>query len=154
MNCQAFVLHNNEICYNNLMMDTRERWYEYINQKFFEWRGNTRKTITEFAEWFGMSQGQLSQYMRRNGRIPTGQTVVNRFAKRLGIEVYEVLDIPVPDDSILLLPEPMLSIAREIRETLAEKYITEDAPEAAVLVNEILKKHGYKRTTTSDDPSE
>jgi hypothetical protein len=135
-------------------MDNREKWYEYINRKYIDWRGDTRKTISEFAEWLDFSQGQLSQYMRRGGRIPAGQTVINRFARRFGVEVYEVLEISVPDDSMLLLPEPMRTIAREIRETLAAKYIPEDAPEAGEVVDEILKKHGYSLTSTRDEPSE
>lgn len=132
----------------------RERWYEYINQKYIEFRGNTRATISEFAEWLNMPQGQVSLYMKKGGRIPAGQTVINRFARRFGVEVYEVLGIPVPDDSMLLLPEPMRTIAREIRETLAAKYIPEDAPEAGEVVDEILKKHGYNLISTRDEPSE
>lgn len=154
MKCQAFVCHNFEIRYNGVVMNNRDEWYEYINQKYYDWRGDTRKTISEFAEWLNFSQGQLSQYMRKDGRIPTGQTVINRFARRFGVEIYEVLGIPVPDDSMLLLPEPMRTIAREIRDTLAAKYIPEDAPEAGEVVDEILKKHGYNLTTISDDPSE
>lgn len=133
----------------------RNRWFEYINQKYIEWRGETRKTISEFADWLEFSQGQLSMYMnQKSGAVPMKQSVINRFARRFGMEVYEVLGIPVPDDSILLLPEPMRSIAREIRETLAEKYIPEDATEAGEVVDEILKKHGYNLTSISDEPSE
>lgn len=136
------------------MKTTRERWYEFINQKYFDWRGNTRKTISEFADWLGMPQGQLSQYMRKGGRIPTGQTVINRLSRRYGAEIYEVLGIPVPDDSLLLLPEPLRSIAGEIRDTLAEKQIAEDSPAAGLLVDEILKKYGYSLTSIVEDPSE
>jgi hypothetical protein len=132
----------------------RDKWYEYINQKFFDWRGNTRKTISEFADWLEMPQGQLSQYMRKGGRVPTGQTVIERFVRRFGIEVYEILEIPVPRDSTLLLPEPARSIADEIIKTLLEKNIAPDDPEAGLLFIEIFKEHGFTLTDISNNPSE
>ena len=153
--CQAFVYHNADIRYNEFMdYDVREAWYEFINDAYVQFRGNTRATITDFAKWIDIPQAQMSQYMTKGGKLPKQQQMVNKFVRRLGVKVYEVLQQPVPDDSLLLLPEPMRTIAREIRETLAAKYIPEDAPEAGEVVDDILKKHGYNLISTRDEPSE
>jgi hypothetical protein len=132
--------------------DIRDRWYEFSNRAFIEWRGETRKTITDFAEWLGISQPLLSQQMRKGGAVPRVQRVINAWASKYGLQVYEVLGLSVPDDSMLLLPEPMRSIAREIRATLAEKHIVEESPEAGKVVDEILKKYGYSLTSIKDEP--
>ena len=120
-----------------------ENWYEYINHEYYAFRGESRKTISDFAEWFGLPQGQLSQYMKKGGKIPNGLTVINKFVKRLGTKVYEVLEISGPDLGIDALPEPLRSITHEVRETLAEYKGAGDSPEADNLIEEIMKKHGY-----------
>ncbi|PKO03080.1 MAG: hypothetical protein CVU43_04675 [Chloroflexi bacterium HGW-Chloroflexi-5] len=127
-----------------------ENWYTYINHEYYLFRGETRKTISDFADWFDMPQGQLSQYMKKGGRVPQGLTVINRFAKKLGPKVYEVLNLPVPSDPIDSLPEPVRSIAFEIRETLAEYKVAGDSPKALEIQEEILKKYGYDVISKND----
>lgn len=127
-----------------------EEWYELINQEFYAFRGDSRKTISNFAEWLEFPQGQLSQYMQKGGRVPQGLTVINRFARKLGPKVYLVLDMPIPEDPIDSLPEPTRTIAREIRDSLAEYKLSPDSAEAAKLQDEILKKHGYDLISSKD----
>ena len=138
------------------MKKTKEQiaqdWYELINTAFYAFRGDSRKTISNFAEWLEFPQGQLSQYMQKDGRVPQGLTVINRFARKLGPEVYVVLDVPVPDTGLDRLPEPLRSISREVRETLAEYTASgnADPPDTGAILDEIMKKYGYILSSTEE----
>lgn len=135
-------------------MDDRERWVEFINQAYIEFRGDTRKTISDFAEWLGLPQAQVSQYMSKNGKLPRNQAVIAKFYKRYGKRVYDVLGFEVPNDSLMLMPEPLRSIALEIRDTLAEKNIDPQSPEAGLVMDEIMKKHGYNLSSIREEALE
>lgn len=132
--------------------DIKKRWYEFANHAYVEWRGDTRKTISEFADWIGISQSLMSRQMTRDGAVPRDQKVINAWVSKYGLQIYEVLGIEVPNDSLLLMPEPLRSIALEIRASLAAKHIVEDSPEAGKVVDEIMKKYGYILTSIKDDP--
>ena len=129
----------------------REDWYEFANRAFIEWRGDTRKTLTDFAEWIGISQPVMSQQMKKGGSIPRDQKTITAWVNRYGNVIYEILGLPMPEDS---LPEPLRSISREVRETIAEYKIEGDSPQAVAILDEIMKKHGYKLISTRDRPSE
>lgn len=128
----------------------REDWYNFGNGKFVEFRGSTRKTISDFANYVGISQPLMSQELKKGGSVPRDQKTITAWVNRYGFIVYEILDLPVPNDSLDSLPEPVRSIAQEVRETIAEYKVSGDSPEAAAIVDEIMKKHGYKLTSTED----
>lgn len=155
-NCQAFVLHDRLDGYNQCVK-TREEikrdWYEFANNAFVEFRGNTRATISDFADYIGISQSLMSYHLSRDPKIPRDPKAIAAWASKYP-QVYEILDLPVPGDSMLLYPEPFRSIALSIKETLAAKHIDPESPEAGKLVDEIMKKHGYNLISTDDDPSE
>jgi transcriptional regulator with XRE-family HTH domain len=51
-------------------------------------------TQSEFARMLGIPQGSMSQYI--NGtRLPNEENT-HKIAKKLGIEVYQILDMPIP----------------------------------------------------------
>lgn len=130
----------------------KNNWYEFANRAYIKWRGDTRRTISEFADWIGISQSLMSRQMTRDGAVPRDQKVINAWVSKYGLQIYEILELDVPNDSVLLLPEPMRSIALEIRDSLAAKHIVEDSPEAGKVVDEIMKKYGYILTSIKDDP--
>ncbi|HPS41043.1 MAG TPA: hypothetical protein PK040_00465 [Anaerolineaceae bacterium] len=132
--------------------DIKKRWFEFANRAFVEWRGDSRGTISEFAGYIGLSQSLMSRQLTRNGAVPRDQKVINAWVSKYGLKVYEVLGLEVPNDSLLLMPEPLRSIALEIRDSLAAKHIVEDSPEAGKVVDEIMKKYGYILTSIKDDP--
>lgn len=134
--------------------EIRTKWYEFANRAFIDWRGDTRNTISQFSEWVGISQSLMSQQMALNGKLPRDQKTISAWVSRYGNKIYEVLDLPIPGDSLVLLPEPLRSIALEIRDTLAAKQIPEDSPEAGLVMDEILKKHGYSLISIKDFPLE
>ena len=60
------------------------------------------------------------------------------------------MDLSLPDDLIESLPEPLRSISKEVKETLAEYKVAGDSAEAEKLVDEIMKKHGYRVISTQN----
>ena len=122
----------------------REDWYQFADHAFIEWRGGSRKTLTDFAEWIGIPQPLMSRQTKRGGSIPQDHNVIAAWVNRYGSKIYEVLGLPIPVDPIDSLPEPTRSIAREIRETLAEYKVAGDSPKALALQEEILKKYGFE----------
>lgn len=124
-------------------MTNKLAWNKFINNAYIEFRGDTRKTISDFAEWLGLPQAQLSQYMKLGGKVPRSQSVIAKFVNKYGSVIYDVLEYPRPDDSLDSLPEPLRSISRELRETLAEYKVAADSPEGGKILDEIMKKHGY-----------
>jgi uncharacterized protein (UPF0276 family) len=75
------------IRYNGLMdleKQRRTQWYEFANHAFMEWRGNTRKTISEFAEWVGVSQPVMSSQLKMGGKLPRDQKTITAWVSRYG----------------------------------------------------------------------
>jgi len=122
----------------------KKDWYGFVNNAFIEWRGSTRKGLSEYADWVGISQSLMSHEMAKGGSVPRDQKTITAWVNRYGSKIYEVLDLPAPEDPIDSLPEPTKSIAREIRETLAEHKVAGDSPKAMELQEEILKKFGFE----------
>lgn len=98
---------------------------QFLELKFLEWQRESggRKTVLEFAKHIGVSQQTISMWW--NGeRLPEAANI-QKLAKRLGLEVYDVLGLPRPDEQLhyvqklwdLLNPEER----RALREQ-AEKY--------------------------------
>lgn len=142
-----------DYCYNYLMKSEeqiREEWYEFANGKYVEFRGRTRKTISDFADYVGISQPLMSQELKKSGSIPRDQRTITAWVNRYGFVVYEVLDLPVPNDSVDSLPEPLRSISMEVRETLAVYKVGPDSPEGVKILDEIMKKHGYRVNSTKE----
>lgn len=125
--------------------EIRERWYEFSNRAFVEWRGATRKTLTDFAGYLGLSQSLVSQELKKNGKIPRDVKTITAWVDKYGDQVYDVLGMPKPDTSEAFssLPESIKSAVIEIRDTLGKHNLSPDSLEAKPLIDEIMKKHGY-----------
>jgi hypothetical protein len=132
---------------------------EWITDKYVKWRGNATghdRTISDFAEWIGVSQPLMSSWMKQNGKIPRSQPTINKLVNRLGFEVYDILGLPrsVENDSISQLPPALYSrlskAAEEIANELARRGLNTDSPEAEQIVITIFEKHGFKYTTTEE----
>ena len=140
--------------YNHFMKSAeqiKKDWIDFSNAAYVEWRGPTRKTVTEFAtEWLGLSKSLVSKQLM--GVVPKDLRTISCWVKRYGPKIYDILDMEPPADSIEALPEPFRSISREIRETLAEYNVSGGTPEAERLAAEIMKKHGYQVKMTSESP--
>lgn len=72
---------------------------QYLEYKYLEWQQvvGERKTVRQFAEYIGVSASSITMWWKGK-RVPEGDNV-RRLADKLGIEVYDVLEIPRPDSS-------------------------------------------------------
>ena len=100
-------------------------FHEWINKKFVEWRGPL--TLREggsqekFAEWIGVSPQLMTQWLKRNGRLPTYKRTVDKLVRRFGPEVYEILKIPAPPEFIQKLEAVYDELTPDQRQALKNK---------------------------------
>jgi transcriptional regulator with XRE-family HTH domain len=99
----------------------------YLELKFLEWQQKEggRKTVKEFAAYIGVSQSTISMWWNE-GRKPEGDNL-RKLGEKLGIEVYDILNLPRPDSDLLYLQSVWQNLdpskRRSLRE-LAERFIT------------------------------
>jgi transcriptional regulator with XRE-family HTH domain len=97
---------------------------EWMNKKYIEWRGDSRGTISEFAEYIGVRQPVMSKWMNKGGTMPDASSLA-KIASKFGVEVYDVLGLPRPMDSMTSQEKyrELLSILDELPEDRREKVI-------------------------------
>lgn len=123
---------------------------EWITKKYIEWRGDAigqERSITEFAKLIGVPQSLMSQWMKKNGKIPSSKKNVSALVKVYGIEAYEALGFIGPKVSDVLSELPPV-VADDVRRAIIEISISglnkEKAfasPEDIVKIRDILVKH-------------
>ena len=128
---------------------------EWLNQKYIDWRGESRGTISEFAEFVGVRQPVMSSWMKRGGKAP-GASSLAKIASKLGLEVYEVLGLPSPTvTSLMQLPPPyrdrIQAALAEVNAQYASRHISADSPEALAVVAEVFAKFGFTVTQTVNE---
>lgn len=137
----------NLICYNTSMGFEPEKFQEFIQDKFAEWRGRGRETLVDFANYIGVSQQVMSNWY--NGRIkrsPEADTY-SHLIKKYGVEVYDVLGLPRPSEEEVLsgLPPDMAASVRsfldEIRSSGINKGKEMASPEDLETIKAIFSKH-------------
>lgn len=126
-------------------------FWEWMNQKYIEWRGSGRGTISEFADFIGVRQSVMSSWMKRGGKNP-GRANLAKIASKLGPEVYIILKLS-PPSFIATLSQTFPNMSHSVRERLAgalSEYNAraEDIPEGDPRLDEILKdalkQNGFK----------
>ncbi len=121
---------------------------EWMNKKYIAWRGDSRGTISEFAEFVGVKQQVMSSWMKHGGNAPNASSLA-KIASKYGGEVYTVLGLPHPsqDISLYLLPPALrakLEVAlAEINSMYDARGFSAESPEAVALALEILGRHGF-----------
>lgn len=97
---------------------------KWLFRKFINWQleSNERKTQAQFAEHLGIARGVLANYLNR-GQVPTHN--VDKLAKVLGDEIYEVLDTPKPPP-----PDPNLKRIEDVWPLLSDRERSELAKHA------------------------
>jgi predicted DNA-binding protein YlxM (UPF0122 family) len=144
--CQSFYTNCYHFIYNLFMLE----FWEWITKKYVDYRGDAigqDRSITEFANWVGVSQQTMSGWMKKGGKLPRSQKSITNLVKKFGPEVYDVLGLPMPEASFPIdsLPSEMQTDLRlalsEIKSKLGS--LDPDSPEGDALVRSILKKHGF-----------
>jgi transcriptional regulator with XRE-family HTH domain len=105
----------------------RSEFAALMEKKYLEWQlaQGERKSIEAFAEHLNIKKTTLVQWM--NDQRKPGPENVERLAEALGIEVYDALNLPRPDERLLqikkvwedLSEEEQVAFAAEIERTAA-----------------------------------
>jgi hypothetical protein len=96
----------------------------FLEKKFLEWQNKIgeRKTVSEFARWLGVKQSSLSTWWSTD-TVPSGESV-RMLADKLGIEVYDTLGLPRPDENLFYVQKEWDALAAEeqraIRDLVAD----------------------------------
>lgn len=126
----------------------REKFQTFIQQKFFEWRGNTERKWSDFAEYIGIPQQTMAAW--KNGylkRVPDLENV-SKLTARFGKEAYEALGIETLEGPGILDTVPKMIRIRfeaafmEWGEVIAAESLDPDSDAAINRATEIFKKHG------------
>jgi hypothetical protein len=147
---------NNEYCYNEFV-----DFSDWITQKYIEWRDKKTgrpASIAEFAKLFGASQQLMSDWMKKKGKIPKHKKYIDALIARYGLEVYDILSIPQPEEgprsSLLAAGFPpefvdsVLAAREEFTAELSSRGIETDTPEARSIIREAFARHGIQLTET------
>ena len=80
-----------------MLIDVTNNLPVFLNKKLLQWQSSLgmRKTLKEYSEYLGVSAQILSMWM--NGKRVPGPENIKQLAEKLGIEVYDALDIDRPD---------------------------------------------------------
>jgi transcriptional regulator with XRE-family HTH domain len=125
-------------------------WFE---KKFLEWQmEHGRSSLDEFAKVLQISRGYLSQILNGD-RETIGMKSAILIANRLNDHsILDILGYSKQDFSSQSIPLESLSedlrsrlksALLEIRETVNEKSLDPESPEAKLISEEVLKKHGF-----------
>lgn len=128
---------------------------DWLNNKYIAFRGNSRATISEFAQFCGVPQSAMSKWMGKGGEKPARKNIA-KLAGKLGPEVYDLLGLPRPPlDNFEALPpamrEALSAASHELKEAMSAYKLDPLSPEAETLSIEIMERHGFKWIATTAD---
>lgn len=129
---------------------------DWLNKKYISFRGNSRATISEFAQFCGVPQSAMSKWMGKGGEKPARKNIA-KLASKLGPEVYDLLGLPRPalDEAFESIPPVMRAAlsaaAHELLEAFETYKIDPVSPAAEALSIEIMERHGFKWIETRDE---
>jgi len=97
---------------------------QFLEIKFLQWQQESggRRTVREFSKYLGVSQSSVSMWWNGD-RVPEG-TNVQKLSKKLGLEVYDVLGLPRPDEDLHYLQREWEQLSPTQRRSLREKAET------------------------------
>lgn len=131
---------------------------DWITKKYIEWRGDAignDRSITKFAEMLEVPQSLMTQWLKKNGKVPTSQKYIALLIRHFGVEAYDALNIPRPSgvDVISLLPDEIkgdLKLAMiEIKSSGLNIDKAAASPEEVEKIRDILVKHLGKYQDTA-----
>jgi transcriptional regulator with XRE-family HTH domain len=80
-------------------MNLMTSFTKFLEKKYLEWQMKEgRKTLEEFADYLGVGRQILSHWLS-DKRNP-GMESVRQLADKLGLEVYDALELPRPDEDL------------------------------------------------------
>ncbi len=129
------------------------KFKDWINKKFIDWRGDSRRGITDYARFIGVSQPTMSSWL--GGVIPSAPHNVAKLFTIYGEEIYDN-GISRKKEPLSSLPpylrRRLLNAQREIENTFKTQGITGEMPEAEEVAMQIMERHGFIYKTTREVP--
>lgn len=122
---------------------------EWFLKKYLKWQEDEgeHKTMSEFAEFIGVTQPYISAWM--NGNHKPGKKYIPVIAEKLGYEIYAVLGMSPPDilgDAPPQFKSKFLAALEEANKRYSDRGgITEE--EAETILFEVMRKHGFNITS-------
>lgn len=83
-------------------MNISMEFSDWLTRKYVSWRGEATghdRSISEFAEWVGVSQPLMSAWMKQKGKTPRSPKTINKLVEKFGGEVYDVLGLASPGET-------------------------------------------------------
>ena len=68
---------------------------DWLYNQYFKWRGDSRKSINQYASYLGISQPTLSAWFNRTRLTPSNYTLIVAIAHKHP-EIYRILGLPLP----------------------------------------------------------
>lgn len=134
-------------CYNTIVDFDAIRFRDFIRDKFAEWRGKGRGSLSDFAAFIGISHQNMSKWYNGNfKRRPEGDSVV-LLINKYGIGVYDALGLPRPseDDVFSKLPPELSASVKSALEEIESLGLNTGkknaSPEELEKIKEIFLKH-------------
>jgi len=131
---------------------------DWITGKYIQWRGpkiGAESTISAYARYIGVSQQVMSDWMKKDGKIPRSTAHINILAKHYP-DVYGILGLEPPAPDLDYLPDDfrrrLQSAMSETEAALRERGLTGSDPEAVTITIQIFEKWGFRHTSTDDIP--
>ena len=87
----------------------------------WQWRGQKRKTIIEFAEWLGAPYTTVHNWLSGNARPSPG--MIGRVANRLGDEAYRMAGLTAPDPGLFFVMQSWDELSDEAKEQIRKLVV-------------------------------
>lgn len=90
---------------------------QFLTDKYLEWQkeNGERKTATEFAAWLGFHKTTLSSWWNKKSTPRDGE-IIRQLANKLGVEVFDVLGLPRPDEDLAYISQHWDQVSPEFRQ--------------------------------------
>ena len=92
----------------------------WLEQKYIAWiaEAGQLRTLKEFAGWLGIGNAVLSHYIHGTRRPDPKQ--VEKIALKLGIEAYDLLNMPRPDPGLFKVKANWHILSEEQKRRIGE----------------------------------
>lgn len=92
---------------------------EWLQKKYIQWmaKHGEIRSQREFAEYLGIDKVSMSRYMNAKIRNPDMETI-QKFAEKLGPEVYDVLGLARPDPQLQELTSMWHTLDQETKDRI------------------------------------
>jgi hypothetical protein len=90
---------------------------QFLTDKYLEWQKESgeRKTAAEFAAWLGFPKTTLSSWWNHKITPKDGDTI-RKLASKLGVEIYDILKLPRPDEDLAYISQHWDVVSPEYRQ--------------------------------------